>query len=356
MRKILKPIRSSFQGLLSERLPKYCMKSRTLSSLYYAFFDRSFLRENQAVLAGRVKHITEAKEIKANYFLLVRNTHRIEKGLLMRPRRAVFGKDYIKETIDSFEGVCKLQTDVQANMQLKWFKDVLSEYFALAGNADAFIQQQGERFSKIMATCEPDTAPVEAALKSIPYVRLEEHRSDISFEQFYRLCKQRRSVRWFLDKPVQRDLIDKAVMAANQAPSACNRQPFEFRIFDEIDLVKEGINLPMGTKGYGHSIPIFIVLVGNLDAYFDERDRHVIYIDASLASMSFMLALETMGLSSCAINWPDIETREQKMDRFLKLKPHQRALMCMGVGYPDPEGLVAYSEKRPLDQIRKYNQ
>ncbi|MGH2624131.1 MAG: nitroreductase family protein, partial [Sphingobacterium sp.] len=84
-------------------------------------------------------------------------------------------------------------------------------------------------------------------------------------------------------------------------------------------------------------------------------DRHVIYIDASLASMSFMLALETMGLSSCAINWPDIETREQKMDKFLNLKAHQRALMCIGVGYPDPEGLVAYSEKRPLDQIRKYN-
>lgn len=95
--------------------------------------------------------------------------------------------------------------------------------------------------------------------------------------------------------------------------------------------------------------------MGNLDAYFDERDRHTIYIDASLASMAFILALETLGLSSCGINWPDIEARERKMETRLTLKKHQRALMLMAVGYPDPEGMVAFSEKRSLEQLRKFN-
>jgi nitroreductase len=98
-----------------------------------------------------------------------------------------------------------------------------------------------------------------------------------------------------------------------------------------------------------------VVIVGNLDAYYDERDRHVIYIDASLAAMSLMLALETLGLSSCAINWPDLEAREKKMERFLSLNKYQRPVMCLGIGYPDPEGMVAFSEKRPLHQIRTYN-
>jgi nitroreductase len=354
---MMKALKAPIKRMIKETIPIYCARSKKLSVLYYLLFDKSFARESQAVLAGRVKHVKEAKEIKANYFLLVRNTHRIEKGLLMRPRRAVFGKDYIEETIDSFEGICKLQSTMDTNLQLKWFKDVLSAYFESAGEEDPFVYKLGQRYHRILQECMPPTniPDGKAEAKSVPYVRLEEHRSNISFEDFYQLCRQRRSVRWFLDTPVPREMIDKAILAANQAPSACNRQPFEFRIFDEAQLVKEGINLPMGTKGYGHSIPVFIVLVGNLDAYFDERDRHVMYIDASLASMSFMLALETMGLSSCAINWPDIESREQKMDKFLMLKPYQRALMCMGVGYPDPEGLVAFSEKRPLDQIRRYN-
>lgn len=29
--------------------------------------------------------------------------------------------------------------------------------------------------------------------------------------------------------------------------------------------------------------------------------------------------------------------------------------MLMAVGWADPEGKVAYSEKKPLDLIRKYN-
>jgi len=352
---MMRAMKTRIKMFIKETIPIYCVKSRWLSVLYYFLFDKSFARENQAVLAGRVKHVKEAKEIKANYFLLVRNTHRLEKGLLMRPRRSVFGKDYIQETIDSFEGVFKSQAAGSANLQLKWFTDVLSEYFALSGKEDAFIQKQRERFFNIIKSSAVQANHEENAPKSVPYLRLEADKSDISYDQFFRLCRQRRSVRWFLDKPVPRDLIDKAVLAANQAPSACNRQPFEFRIFDDQGMVAEGVKLPMGTKGYGHSIPVFVVLVGNLDAYFDERDRHVIYIDASLASMSFMLALETMGLSSCAINWPDIESRERKMDKFLKLSLHQRALMCLGVGYPDPEGLVAHSEKRPIDLIRRYN-
>lgn len=343
----IKLIRNKF---VERELPEVVYKSRFLSYLYYLLFNNAFAREHQATLAGRVKHIRETEKTKANYFLLVRNTHRIEKGLLMRPRKDVFAKNYIGETVDSFEGVWNDHQD-RSNLQLKWFYDVLSEYFAIAGH-DEFIQKKKERFTKIISSDQEKLAIIK---KSVPYHRNSNDHSSISYDEFYKLTRQRRSVRWFLDKPVDRELIDKAILAANQSPSACNRQPFEFRVFDDRPLVQEVVNYPMGTQGYSHSIPVLIVIVGNLDAYFDERDRHVIYIDASLASMSLMLALETLGLSSCSINWPDIEERERKMEAFLKLKNYQRRVMCLGVGYPDPEGMVAYSEKRPLAQIRKYN-
>ena len=111
----------------------------------------------------------------------------------------------------------------------------------------------------------------------------------------------------------------------------------------------------MGIRGYEHNIPVLIVVIGNLAAYFDERDRHIIYIDASLANMSLMLAFETLGLSSCSINWPDIEQLEIKMEKMLHLKKYERPIMCLAVGYPDPDGKVAFSEKRSLDQLRSYN-
>jgi nitroreductase len=352
IRSIVNDVRNRKKKFIKNKLPKYFYKSGTLSSLYYSFFDPSFKREHRAVLAGKIKHINEAQQTKANYFLLVRNTHRIEKGLLMRPRRAVFGKDYIVETIDSFEGVFNSSVDYNSVPQMKWFFDVLSEYFNNAGSENALIEKQGKRFKAIVEQFNFGQGNLP---KSIPYHRADKDKSEISYDDFYKLTRQRRSVRWFRPDPVPRELIDKAILAANQSPSACNRQPYEFRVFDDPALVEKVVKFPMGTTGYGHSIPVMIVIIGNLDAYFDERDRHVIYIDASLASMSMMLALETMGLSSCAINWPDIEEREGRMEKFLSIEKHQRPLMCLGVGYADPEGLVAFSEKRSLDQIRKYN-
>jgi hypothetical protein len=29
--------------------------------------------------------------------------------------------------------------------------------------------------------------------------------------------------------------------------------------------------------------------------------------------------------------------------------------MMIGIGYPDPDGLVPYSQKKPLELLRRYN-
>ncbi|WP_405294433.1 nitroreductase family protein [Algibacter sp. Ld11] len=321
-----------------------------LSSLYYLLFSSTFRREHQAVLVGKVNHLKELNKNKASIFTLIRNTHRIEKGLLMRPRREIFALNFISETIDVFEKVWE-KDKMQTNNQFKWFHDVLQSYFELAGK-HPIIDEQAKKFYKVI---HQESIKNNSGKESIPYFREDSKKPNISYEDFYKLTKYRRSVRWFLNKKVPHELVDKAILAANQSPSACNRQPFEYRIIDDPELLKTIVGLPMGVKGYSDGIPMLIVAVGNLDAYFYEGDRHVIYIDASLANMTLIFALETLGLGSCAINWPDVEHLEQKMAKFLNLKKHQRAIMCLAVGYPDPEGKVAYSEKKSLDYIRKYN-
>jgi nitroreductase len=59
-----------------------------------------------------------------------------------------------------------------------------------------------------------------------------------------------------------------------------------------------------------------------------------------------MLALETLGLSSCPINWPDIESREKMLSSKLDLRFHQRTIMLIAVGYAEPEGGVPFSQKK----------
>lgn len=326
------------------------------SSLYYVLFSSSFRRENQYVLKGKLEYIRALNQAEGNSFLLRRNIHRLEKGLLMKPRRPVFAVDYISETVDAYININKSLHDISFNVDhglIKWSSDVLESYFSIIGENEIVdkAKKSFETFKEADTTIEVDD------VKYIPYERsLKEAKLKIpNFDQFLELTKFRRSVRWFEDKPVPRELIDKAIEAAVYAPSACNRQPFEFRVLDDFDLVQEAVKLPNGTAGYSQNVPVLIVVVGKLDAYFSERDRHLIYIDSALASMGLVFALETMGLSSCCINWPDIEKLEKRMSTLLKLSNTERPVMCLALGYPDSSGKVAYSKKKSLNKIRRYN-
>src|SRR5690606_17043943 len=148
---------------------------------------------------------------------------------------------------------------------------------------------------------------------------------------------------------------DKALLVARQSPSACNRLPYEFRIFDDPDMVRQVASIPFGAAGYGHQIPTIAVVVGRLNHYFSPRDRHVIYVDGALAAMGFMLALETLGLSSSVINWPDFEPLESKMQKTLGLDYDERVIMLIAIGHADPDRLIPLSEKKSLDILRRYN-
>src|SRR5690606_5799093 len=105
MKKILYRIKRKITNIVEPRILSRSQRRRFMATLYYSYFNDSCHREHRAVIAGKINHLKESRETKNNYFLLTRNTHRIEKGLLMVPRRPVFARDYIGETIDSFEGI-----------------------------------------------------------------------------------------------------------------------------------------------------------------------------------------------------------------------------------------------------------
>ncbi|MDZ7901618.1 MAG: nitroreductase family protein [Rheinheimera sp.] len=235
-------------------------------------------------------------------------------------------------------------------MLLTYCHDVLQQYFAVTTWPEA--APQPALFSTLQQQVRlhlPANSKVNSAAPKPYGARV---RADISYPEFLKLCQQRCSTRNFLAKPVEQSILEQAVSAAAQAPSACNRQPFRYIAALSLAMLGKLAALPMGTVGYAHNIPAILAVVGDLSAYPLERDRHVIYIDASLANMQLMLALETLGLASCAINWPDIENYELKIGQLLALKPFERVVMLIAVGYQDPDGLVPHSEKKtPAEQF-----
>lgn len=328
--------------------------SRFLTHFFYFVSFITFNREQGAVLRGRRNYYRNKRRDRVTHVELRRNVHRLEKGLIMRPRRDVFARDYIIETIEFYEAAAAQSHRAAGSMErseIEWARDVLAAYFEASVRpedgmpGDPVVETARARFE---ATAYPGSFSGK-----VPYVKRE--LSDISYTALEELVVQRRSVRWFDQKPVPRDLIDKALLLARQAPTACNRLPYEFRIFDEPEAVRKVAAIPFGTAGYHHNIPTIAVIVGKLESYFSPRDRHAIYVDSSLAAMQFMLALETLGLSSSVINWPDFEPLERKMQKALGLDLTDRVVMLIAFGYAHPEGMVPYSQKKELDTFRRYN-
>jgi nitroreductase len=350
--------------------------ARRLASAYYLLLNPRFGREHRAVLAGRAEYWRSLRVASRSNPLLRRNVHRLEKGLVMRPRNPVFAEDYVGETVDAL-----LAAEASGGLdpvERRWAIDVLDQYFAAVRDTPPIAAARG-RYARLASPTSAAPSPWSAAAVPgcggdaaadarasshatssddapwAPRPREQGARATVSYDDFLLLCRQRRSVRWFLDRRVPRELIEQAVAAAAQAPSACNRQPFHFRCFDRPEDARRVAGISMGTNGYAQHLQALVVVVGDLSAFPEERDRHLVYIDGALAAMQFMLALETLGLASCPINWPDVEPLERRMAAELNLPVHLRPVMLIALGYPDPAGGVPHSAKKPVDALLKYD-
>lgn len=351
---LAKRIKSTLLGWYGRSpLKLFVLRVASCSELLAGLFlllTGSFGREHQCTIAGRCRHFAELKAGSLNgaVYTLRRNTHRIEKGLIMRPRRSTFALGYIDETVSVYTAIVGNSEAASKNIKLvEWANDVLTHYFTVVSEDDKIVSAR--RLFEMVDNPKPANEP------KIPYVRDLAEMPAISIEQLEALAIRRRSCRWFLQKPVPRALIDKAVKVACFAPSACNRQPFEFLFFDDLELVSKVAALPGGTVGFSQNFPCVMVIVGDFSAFPFDRDRHVPYIDASLAAMGLQFALEVQGISSCCINWPDVADKEKAVSELLSLRRDQRVIMMMAVGYPDQTAMVPYSQKKSLEEIRHFN-
>ena len=332
---------------LSKHSAGWFSRNAFLASVYYLFANTRFYREHRAVLAGHAQYWHSLNETTAETNVaLRRNIHRLEKGLIMKPRRKAFALAYIRDTIDSYESA--LASPVAEPDEIRWATDVLDRYFESV-TARPEIRRQRERFELARPTRvkhdEPHVSPH-------PYAELVPH--GISHDQLLALFRHRKSVRWFQRRQVSQELITRAVNSARLAPSSCNRQPYWFYVTTDPATAQELADCAMGTAGYVHNIPSLIVVVGDLSAFFSERDRHLIYIDGALAAMQLILALDTLGIATCSINWPDVGSREKRLSSLLGLSPHLRPIMLIAAGYADPDGGIPSSQKKSADLLIRH--
>ncbi|MCF2501508.1 nitroreductase family protein [Dyadobacter chenhuakuii] len=280
---------------------------------------------------------------QSTLFNLRRNIHRLEKGLSYPVAKEVFAEDYIVETIQFLKSA--ISKDVIDDDTLNWAISVLKLYFKTVKLSDKLKLIKND-FEQISSSFD--------YVNSVPYHSSTRPPITVTYEDLLSLSVRRRSVRYFHPEPVDIELVRKAYEIAKYAPSACNRQAFQFLFYNEKTIVDKLAAIPGGVSGY--SLPSIMVVLGRYDGYFDVRDINAPVIDSSLSIMSFLYAAETLGMGTVCINWPNLPDREAQLRKVLNIDKSEIVVMMIGLGYPLDDGKIPFSAKRPNKSALLFNE
>ncbi len=175
------------------------------------------------------------------------------------------------------------------------------------------------------------------------------------YEDVLSFFTRRRSIRSYLDKPVEEEKVNVLLQAAMAAPSACNTQPWEIIVTREtvvLTALREA--LPMAR----YPAPCAITVCGNTDLCRNTKQMWV--QDCSAAMQNILLAATALGLGSLWIGVYGVEPFVRKVAKVMNLPEHVVPLGIAYVGYANEtkEPRTQYNEKRiyreQYDPVRKH--
>jgi nitroreductase len=159
---------------------------------------------------------------------------------------------------------------------------------------------------------------------------------------FLELIKERRSIRAFLDKPIPEEEIEMILEAGRWAPSASNRQPWNFILIRNKNILKELARV----TGYGYFIAdasFAVAIVGK-----PRISGNWYIIDTSLVSMNMMLMAWSLGIGTC---WIGSMSKDQAK-QILGLGKNDYLLTVLPFGYIQG-GIPEPTYRHPLNNIIK---
>jgi len=174
------------------------------------------------------------------------------------------------------------------------------------------------------------------------------------------LIKNRKSVRDFLDKPVERDKIMMCLEAARLAPSASNSQPWRFIVVDDTELKNKLCAAAFGglyfVNSFCQTAPVMVVVISEKSKFLARiggmfRGTKYYLIDIGVAGEHFVLEAEDLGLGTCWIGW----FNERGVKSVLNIPQNKKIDILIALGYYDRAKLGPEHGREPMDKIASFN-
>lgn len=266
--------------------------------------------------------------------------HKLEKGLVMPGKRRFFGAEPAEATMSMlrrWRSVGYEQNDAV----------YLGAVETLRGYRDRLRTESLDPQNRILSRLDDFFSQISGAAPSFSTPqRLPELNGATAPDAFRVLAEARRSVRDFLPRRVDDEVLQEAVRIAQLSPSACNRQPCRVYLVSDDERKQTLLSYQNGNRGFGHLAPHVAIVTADEQCFFDASERHEPYIDGGLFSMSFILALRTQGVGSCCLNWCVPPANDKAVHRLFDVPASQRIVMLIAIGYAPDDCMVPRSPRR----------
>ena len=161
------------------------------------------------------------------------------------------------------------------------------------------------------------------------------------------IIKDRRSIRKYINKEINNDIIDDLLYYGSMSPSAKNKQPWYYVVVkgdlkDKIgDLINEESKSVIVTSNVIKKCSALILVYNTLDDYFSH-----VSIGASIENI--ILRATSLGLGSLWIGY--IKKIEEEVNKLVNMD--MELVSAIAIGYKDENPDAR--PRKSLDEIRKY--
>ena len=167
----------------------------------------------------------------------------------------------------------------------------------------------------------------------------------------FEAIKSRRSIRKYTEEDVSKEDLEKILEAAICAPSAGNRQAWDFVVVRDDSVKKALVGAALGQKFIAEA-PVVIVVCANMErsaARYRARGSGLYCIqDTAAAIQNMLLAITALGLGACWIG----AFHEEGVTKILELPASVRPVAILPIGRP--AGLPQPTPRFRLSEVLHY--
>lgn len=273
---------------------------------------------------------------------LILDYHGLEKGFLHDELRYRFAEHRVRRMIRNLE---KINYDSSKSSQVSISFKILSDYYELHSNNNINIE---DYFSKnIYNVIRENLTEKEDVYKVLTK---DEYYKNVN-DNFLDFSNSRKSIRSFSKELIKMDTIKSVVNIARNAPSVCNRQPTKVHFIQKKQIIDEILDIQDGLSGFRENINQIIVLTSDRNYFFSVGERNQLYIDGGIFLMNLLYSLHYHKIASCCANWGKEYQDDLKAEKILGLKPSEKIICVIALGYIEDNVKYTLSKRRTVDEV-----